>query len=70
MKKEINDGITAEIPTSALNKIIVILCQCIDFPTELCCNIIIHLLFHYFLSLRSLPHFSIIFNIFNIAITC
>ena len=27
-----------------------ILWQCRHFPTELCCNIIIDLLFHYFLS--------------------
>ena len=34
-------------------------CQSRDFPTELCCNTIIHLLFHYFLLLGSL-YFTLI----------
>ena len=34
-------------------------CQSRDFPTELCCNTIIHLLFHYILLHRSLLHFKL-----------
>ena len=36
-----------------------ITCQCRDFPTELCCNTIIHLLFHYVLLLESYFIFKI-----------
>ena len=34
-------------------------CQSRGFPIKLCCNTIIHLLFHYFLLHRSLLHFKI-----------
>ena len=42
------------------------MCQSRDFPTELCCNTIIHLLFHYFVLHRSPLHFK--FNFKNILV--
>ena len=39
-----------------------IICQSRDFPTELCCNTIIHHLFHYFLLHRSPLHFKFNFK--------
>ena len=58
VKQEMNDGITCSIaqwesPYIGNEQI----CQSRDFPTELCCNTIVHLLFHYFLLHRFLLHF-------------
>ena len=44
-----NDGVVThpcgKTPTLALNKILGMTCQCRDFPTELICNTIIHIIF-------------------------
>ena len=47
----------------ALNKIA--MCQSRNFPTELCCNTIIHLLFHYFYCIDPYIIFKLTVFFFN-----
>ena len=65
-----NDGIIAYLgPTLAYYNNHFAHWQSRVFPTKLCCNTIIHLLFHYFLSLGSLLHFKFL-NILVCLVFC